>query len=190
MSHKSRMKLILFVSVLYQHLCYLEKCHPQQKIFKSLMNSKPLETRKRKRKKTPPAQCSFSSFCQNTVRRTPDNPPADRPETNMAPTKTQNAATAKTVHCSTSQCISHLWQQYAQNVAHVPLSQQNRVQATSLMTDRRRVGLHSINNMTHPFQTNARISVKMTESNWLQWDEIQHGLLIKSAYSRCRRMPD
>lgn len=48
-------------------------------------------------------------------------------------------------------------------------------------------GLHSINNMTHPFKTNARISIQMTtESNWLQWNEIQHGVLIKSAYSTCR----
>lgn len=62
-----------------------------------------------------------------------------------------------------------------------------RVQATNLKTDRRRLGLHSINNMTHPFKTNARISVRMTtENNWLQWNEIQHGVLIKSAYSTCR----
>lgn len=66
----------------------------------------------------------------NTVRRTPDNLPADRPEINMASTKTQDAATTKTVQFLTV----HFLLVTAKSVARVILSQQDRVQDTTLIT--------------------------------------------------------
>lgn len=49
------------------------------------------------------------------------------------------------------------------NVAYVPHLQQDTVQVTSHMMDRRPVSLHSTNNTAHPFNTDARISIQMTQ---------------------------
>lgn len=57
-------------------------------------------------------KCTFPSFCYNTVRGIPDNLPAARTETNVAQTKTQDAARAKTVLTFTE----HFLLQYGQRM--------------------------------------------------------------------------
>lgn len=113
--------LHIYCKSLCRFLCYLQRCHPPAKnILWSPLYSEPLEKKKsrrrrrtvKKKKKLP--QSNFSSSCQNRERQIPDHLPADRAETNMVPTKTHHAATAKTVQCWTSRWTSYLWIQYAQ----------------------------------------------------------------------------
>ena len=106
-----------------------------------------------------PEQCTFSCFCHNIVRRIPENLPTDRPETNVAQTKTQDAATAKPVlnfaqHFLLMTTVSTKML----SVCHIHSRTESRPPAW-WQTARG----PTINDEKHPFQLHARILNDLAE---------------------------
>lgn len=62
-------------------------------------------------------------------------------------------------------------------VAHVPHLQQDTVQVTGLMMDRRQASLYSTNNTTHPFSTDARISIQMIQQRIIEYSAVKYSMV-------------